>query len=146
MSVLPTKLWLIIIAIGHIGLGAGGSYATYGNDELAIIGFFGGRRLPLCCVHAQGQAQARLAAVLCGPMVVWFVLLLLGPRDARAPAPLPNHHANRALGHAALSGVMGWTWTRRTCCGGLNMDPQPKGWLIAFGVLFLVAGTGISYR
>ena len=30
---------LIIVAIGHIGLGAGGSYATYGNDELAIIDF-----------------------------------------------------------------------------------------------------------
>ena len=35
-----TKLWLIIVAIGHIGIGSGGSYATYGNDELAIIGFF----------------------------------------------------------------------------------------------------------
>ena len=62
MSVLHnTKLWLIIIAIGHIGLGAGGSYATYGNDELAIIGFFTvvGVYLLYAAFMLEGQAQAR---------------------------------------------------------------------------------------
>ena len=71
-----TKLWLIIIAIGHILLGAGGSYATHGNAQLAIIGFFTvvGVYLLYAAFMLEGQAQARLAAVLCGPVFVWFVL------------------------------------------------------------------------
>ena len=77
MSVLHnTKLWLIIVATGHTVLGAGGSYATYGNDELAIIGFFSvvGVYLFYAALMLEGQAQARLATVLCGPMFVWFVV------------------------------------------------------------------------
>ena len=41
MSILRnTQLWLILIAIAHTALGVGGAYSMYGNDQLAIIGFF----------------------------------------------------------------------------------------------------------
>jgi hypothetical protein len=114
MSVLHnTKLWLIIIAIAHTALGAGGSYATYGNDELAIIGFFSvvGVYLFYAAFMTEGQAQARLAAVLCGPVFVWFVIsAAMGLEMLGDPAaPLPEAIMPLVLwGLPALSGVMGW--------------------------------------
>ena len=114
MSVLHnTKLWLIIVAIGHIGIGSGGSYATYGNDELAIIGFFTvvGVYLLYAAFMLEGQAQARLAVVLCGPVFVWFVLsAALGLQMLGDPAaPMPESIVPIVLcGMPALSGLMGW--------------------------------------
>lgn len=114
MSVLHnTKLWLIIVAIGHIGIGSGGSYATYGNDELAIIGFFTvvGVYLLYAAFMLEGQAQARLAVVLCGPVFVWFVLsAALGLEMLGGPAaPMPESIVPIVLwGMPALSGLMGW--------------------------------------
>ena len=114
MSVLHnTKLWLIIVAIGHIGIGSGGSYATYGNDELAIIGFFTvvGVYLLYAAFMLEGQAQARLAVVLCGPVFVWFVLsAALGLQMHGDPAaPMPESIVPIVLwGMPALSGLMGW--------------------------------------
>ena len=114
MSVLHnTKLWLIIVAIGHIGIGFGGSYATYGNDELAIIGFFTvvGVYLLYAAFMLEGQAQARLAVVLCGPVFVWFVLsAALGLQMLGDPAaPMPESIVPIVLwGMPALSGLMGW--------------------------------------
>ena len=113
MSVLHnTKLWLIIVAIGHIGIGSGGSYATYGNDELAIIGFFTvvGVYLLYAAFMLEGQAQARLAVVLCGPVFVWFVLsAALGLQMLDDPAaPMPESVPIVLWGMPALSGLMGW--------------------------------------
>ena len=114
MSILHnTKLWLIIVAIGHIGIGSGGTYATHGNDELAIIGFFlmVGIYLLYAAFMLEGQAQARLAAVLCGPMVVWFVLAAAMSLEmfGEAAAPVPQSIVPIVLwGMPALSGVMGW--------------------------------------
>ena len=114
MSVLQnTKLWLIIVAIGHIVIGSGGTYATHGNDELAIIGIFllVGVYLLYAAFMLEGQAQARLAAVLCGPMVVWFVLCAALGLDmlGEAAAPVPQSIVPIVLwGMPALSGVMGW--------------------------------------
>ncbi len=114
MSVLHnTKLWLIIIAVAHTALGAGGSYATYGNDELAIIGFFSvvGVYLVYAAFMTEGQAQARLAAVLCGPVFVWFVIsAAMGLEMLGDPAaPMPEAIMPLVLwGLPALSGVMGW--------------------------------------
>ena len=114
MSVLHnTKLWLIIIALGHTLLGVGGSLATYGTDELAIIGFFSvvGVYLFYAALMLEGQAQARLATVLCGPMFVWFVLAAaLGLEMLGDPAaPMPESIMPIVLwGMPALSGLMGW--------------------------------------
>ena len=93
MSVLHnTKLWLIIIAIGHIGLGAGGSYATYGNDELAIIGFFTvvGVYLLYAAFMLEGQAQARLAAVFVDPWSCGSCWLLLWASRCSATQSAPS--------------------------------------------------------
>ncbi len=108
-----TKLWLIVIALGHTLLGVGGSLAEYGTDELAIIGFFSLTSVSLfyAAFMLEGQAQARLAAVICGPAVVWFVvcaaldLQMLG----NPAAPFPETIMPIVLwGLPALSGVMGW--------------------------------------
>jgi len=114
MSVLHnTKLWLIIIAIGHTVIGGGGSYATYGNDELAVIGLMlvTGIYLFYAAFMTEGQAQARLAAVLCGPMFVWFILSAAMGLDMLGDpaAPIPESIMPILLwGMPALSGVMGW--------------------------------------
>ena len=108
-----TKLWLVIIALGHTLLGVGGSLATYGTDELAIIGFFSLTSVSLfyAAFMLEGQAQARLAAVICGPAVVWFVVCAaLGLEMLGDPAaPFPETIMPIVLwGLPALSGVMGW--------------------------------------
>ena len=114
MSVLHnTKLWLIIVALGHTLLGVGGAFATYGSDQLAILGFFSLTSVSLfyAAFMLEGQAQARLAAVLCGPAVVWFVVCAaLGLEMLGDPAaPFPEAIMPIVLwGLPALSGVMGW--------------------------------------
>ena len=114
MSVLHnTKLWLIIVALGHTLLVVGGAFATYGSEQLAILGFFSLTSVSLfyAAFMLEGQAQARLAAVLCGPAVVWFVVCAaLGLEMLGDPAaPLPEAIMPIVLwGLPALSGVMGW--------------------------------------
>lgn len=114
MSILHnTKLWLLIIAVMHTVMGGGGTYATYGMDSLAIVGFFClvGLYLFYAAFMTEGQAQARLAAVLCGPVVVWFVLCaIMGLTMFGDPAaPMPESILPIVLwGMPALSGVMGW--------------------------------------
>ena len=108
-----TKLWLVIIALGHTLFGVGGALATYGTDELAIIGFFSLTSVSLfyAAFMLEGQAQARLAAVICGPAVVWFVVCAaLGLEMFGDPAaPFPETIMPIVLwGLPALSGVMGW--------------------------------------
>lgn len=108
-----TKLWLIIIALGHTLIGVGGSIATYGTDELAIIGFFSLTSVSLfyAAFMLEGQAQSRLAAVICGPAVVWFVVCgALGLEMFGDPAaPFPETLMPIVLwGLPALSGVLGW--------------------------------------
>ena len=59
----------------------------------------------------EGQAQARLAAVICGPAVVWFVVCAaLGLEMLGDPAaPIPQAIMPIVLwGLPALSGVIGW--------------------------------------
>ena len=104
---------MIIIAIGHTVIGGGGSYATYGNDELAVIGLMlvTGIYLFYAAFMTEGQAQARLAAVLCGPMFVWFILSAAMGLDMLGDpaAPIPESIMPILLwGMPALSGVMGW--------------------------------------
>ena len=114
-----TKLWLLIIAVMHTVMGGGGTYATYGMDSLAIVGFFCmvGLYLFYAALMVEGQAQARWAAVLCGPVVVWFVLCsLMGLTMFGDPAaPMPESILPIVLwGMPALSGVMGWNMEEST--------------------------------
>jgi hypothetical protein len=108
-----TKLWLIIIAIGHTVLGAGGTFATYGTDELATIGIMVvvGMYLFYAAFMLEGQAQARLATVLCGPMFVWIALCAATGLEmfGDPTVPMPEGIMPIVLwGLPALSGVMGW--------------------------------------
>mgnify|MGYP001160797021 FL=1 len=108
-----TKLWLLIIAVMHMLMGVGASYAQMGNEHLAMIGFFAavGVYLFYAALMTEGQEQSRLAAVLCGPVFVWFVIAAaMGLDMAGEPAaPFPEAIVPMILwGMPALSGVMGW--------------------------------------
>ena len=112
-SILNTKIWLLIIAVMHMLMGVGASYAQMGNDHLALIGFFAtvGVYLFYAGLMTEGQEQARLAAVLCGPVFVWFVICAaMGLDMAGEPAaPFPQAILPMIIwGMPALCGVMGW--------------------------------------
>ena len=112
-SILNTKVWLLIIATMHMIMGVGASYVELGSEELAVIGFFAavGFYLIYAGLMTEGQEQARLAAVLCGPIFVWFVIAAGMDLDmaGQAAAPLPESILPMILwGMPALCGVMGW--------------------------------------
>ena len=112
-SILNTKVWLLIIATMHMIMGVGASYVELGSEELAVIGFFAavGFYLIYAGLMTEGQEQARLAAVLCGPVFVWFVIAAGMDLDmaGQAAAPLPEAILPIILwGMPALCGVMGW--------------------------------------
>lgn len=110
---LNTKIWLLILAVMHMVMGVGGSYVQLGSDYLALIGFFAavGTYLFYAGLMTEGQEQARLAAVLCGPVFVWFVISAAMNLDmaGQPAAPFPESIAPMILwGMPALCGVMGW--------------------------------------
>ena len=112
-SILNTKVWLLIIATMHMIMGVGASYVELGSDHLAVIGFFAavGFYLIYAGLMTEGQEQARLAAVLCGPVFVWFVIAAGMDLNmaGQAAAPLPESILPMILwGMPALCGVMGW--------------------------------------
>ena len=112
-SILNTKVWLLIIATMHMIMGVGASYVEIGSDHLAMIGFFAavGFYLIYAGLMTEGQEQARLAAVLCGPVFVWFVIAAGMELDmaGQAAAPFPEAILPMILwGMPALCGVMGW--------------------------------------
>lgn len=112
-SILNTKVWLLIIATMHMIMGVGASYAELGSDHLALIGFWAavGFYLIYAGLMTEGQEQARLAAVLCGPVFVWFVIAAGMDLDmaGQPAAPLPVAILPMILwGMPALCGVMGW--------------------------------------
>ncbi|MDP6188635.1 MAG: hypothetical protein QF699_04850 [Candidatus Poseidoniaceae archaeon] len=112
-SILNTKVWLLIIATMHMIMGVGASYVEMGSDHLAMIGFFAavGFYLIYAGLMTEGQEQARLAAVLCGPVFVWFVIAAGMELDmaGQAAAPFPEAILPIILwGMPALCGVMGW--------------------------------------
>ena len=107
------KIWLLILAVMHMVMGVGGSYAQFGSDHLALIGFFAavGTYLFYAGLMTEGQEQARLAAVLCGPVFVWFVISAAMNLDmaGQPAAPFPESIVPMILwGMPALCGVMGW--------------------------------------
>jgi len=72
------KIWLIIIAIMHTFMGVIGSYITMGGsvENLSIFLYLGIVSIYLLYVAfmTEGQTQARLATILCAPVVVWFII------------------------------------------------------------------------
>ena len=76
--IMKPKIWLIIIALMHLFMGVIGSYITMGGtiENLSIMIYLGITSIYLLYVAfmTEGQTQARLAVVLCAPIVVWFVI------------------------------------------------------------------------
>ena len=83
--IMKPKIWLIIIALMHLFLGVIGGYITNGGniDELSVMIYLGITSIYLLYVAfmTKGQTQARMAVVLCAPIVVWFVIGLIMKLD-----------------------------------------------------------------
>ena len=75
-EVLNPKWWLIINAIGHTVIGVLLPLDPDNDNELMVAGIM--LIIPIYMLYAafmnEGQAQARLAAVIAGPFFVWFLL------------------------------------------------------------------------
>jgi hypothetical protein len=109
------KIWLIILAAMHTFMGVIGSYISMGGgkDDLAILLYL--LTVSVYLVYAAfmttDQAQARLATILCAPMVAWFIigaimkLEMLGMPVAEFPgAFLPL----TLWSMPAITGIMNW--------------------------------------
>tara|TARA_Y100001960_G_scaffold86693_1_gene92899 strand:- start:306 stop:674 length:369 start_codon:yes stop_codon:yes gene_type:complete len=75
------KKWLILTLIAHTGLGVIGNAIAHDGDLdgiLATLGFMS--LISVFLVYAafmtEGREQARLAAVICGPVFVWFIVCM----------------------------------------------------------------------
>ncbi len=77
-KLMKPKIWLIILTLLHSIMGVIVPYMQMGGgkDDLAMILWF--LTVSVYLLYAafmtEGEAQARLAAVLCTPVVVWFVV------------------------------------------------------------------------
>ena len=76
-KILNPKIWLTIVAVMHTLMGVIVNYQHNGNTEnlaifiyLAIVSVY----LFYAAFMTKGQAQARLATILCAPVVVWFII------------------------------------------------------------------------
>ena len=113
--IMKPKIWLIIITLLHSLMGVIVPFIQMGGgkDDLAMILWF--LTVSVYLLYAafmkEGQTQARLAAVLCGPVVVWFIvsaimqLEMLGVPAAKLPeALLPMVMWSLP----AITGIMNW--------------------------------------
>ena len=96
--IMKPKIWLIILTLLHSLMGVIVPFIQMGGgkDDLAMILWF--LTVSVYLLYAafmtEGQTQARLAAVLCGPVVVWFIvsaimqLEMMGMPVAKLPEAL----------------------------------------------------------
>ena len=76
--IMKPKIWLIVIAVMHSVMGVIVPVIQMGasKDDLAIVLYF--LTVSVYLLYAafmtEGKTQARLAAVLCAPVVVWFIV------------------------------------------------------------------------
>ena len=113
-KIMNPKIWLTIIAVMHTLMGVIVNYQHNGNIEnLAIFIYFAIISVYLfyAAFMIEGQTQARLATVLCAPVVIWFIisaimkLEMYGEPVAEMPfALLPL----TLWTMPALSGIMNW--------------------------------------
>ncbi len=77
-NLMKPKIWLIILTLLHTVMGVIVPYIQEGGgkEDLAMILYF--LTVSVYLLYAafmtEGETQARLAAVLCTPVVVWFVV------------------------------------------------------------------------
>ena len=110
------KWWLIITALVHTFVGVLLQMDPDNDNELMVAGIF--LIIPVIMFYAafmtDGRDRARLAAVIAGPIFVWFVLCIaLGleityTTDAFSWELSDNVPPLVIWGMTALTGVLGW--------------------------------------
>ena len=110
------KWWLIITALVHTFVGVLFQMDPDNDNELMVAGIF--LIIPVIMFYAafmtEGRDRARLAAVIAGPIFVWFVLCIaLGleityTTDAFSWELSDNVPPLVFWGMTALTGVLGW--------------------------------------
>ena len=113
--IMKPKIWLIIITLLHSFMGVIVPYIQMGGgkDDLAMILYF--LTVSVYLLYAafmtEGETQARLAAVLCAPVVVWFIvsaimqLEMMGMPVAKLPGAL---FPMVMWSLPAITGIMNW--------------------------------------
>ena len=116
-NILKPKIWLILTAVIHTFVGMLSNYDPSNDNETMFLGIM--LIIPVYMLYAafmtEGQAQARLAAVFAGPMVVWFLVCAAMGLEVTYATENINWELSPELippllfwGMTALSGVMGW--------------------------------------
>ena len=114
---LNPKWWLIITAIVHTIVGVFSQLDPDNDNELMVAGIF--LIITVYLLYAafmtSGRAQARLTAVLAGPIWVWFIVCAGLELDVTYATEnvdweLGPHLAPPLIlwGMTALTGVLGW--------------------------------------
>ena len=114
---LNPKWWLIITAIVHTIVGVFSQLDPHNDNELMVAGIFLIITVYLlyAALMTSGRAQARLTAVLAGPIWVWFIVCAGLELDVTYATEnvdweLGPHLAPPLIlwGMTALTGVLGW--------------------------------------
>ena len=115
---LNPKWWLILNALGHTVIGVLQPMAPDNDNELMISGVF--LVITVYMLYAAflttGRAQARLAAVIAGPIWVWFVVCIALGLEITYTTDAATGSFDFAdnvpplifWGITALTGVLGW--------------------------------------
>ena len=114
---LNPKWWLIITAIVHTFVGVFSQLDPDNDNELMVAGIF--LIISVYLLYAafmtEGQAQARLTAVIAGPIWVWFIVCSALELDVTYATENPNWELYGEMapplilwGMTALTGVLGW--------------------------------------
>ena len=114
--IMKPKIWLIIIVLLHSFMGVIVPYIQMGGskDDLAMILFF--LTVSVYLLYAafmtEGETQARLAAVLCAPVVVWFIVSAIMQLEMMGGVPvaeLPVALFPMVMWSLpAITGIMNW--------------------------------------
>ena len=109
------KKWLILALVAHTGLGVIGNANAYDGDVdgiLATLGFLSliSVFLAYAAFMTEGREQARLAAVICGPVFVWFIVCMAMGLEFMSNGFTMGEIAPalKVWGMPALVGVLNW--------------------------------------
>ena len=114
-KLMKPKIWLIIITLLHSFMGVIVPYIQMGGgkDDLAMILYF--LTVSVYLLYAafmtEGETQARLAAVLCAPVVVWFIVSAIMQHEMMGmpAAKLPGALFPMVMWSLpAITGIMNW--------------------------------------
>jgi len=109
------KKWLILTLLAHTGLGVIGNASAHEGDldgNLATLGFLSliSVFLAYAAFMTEGREQARLAAVICGPVFVWFIVCMALGLEFMSNGFTIGEIAPALMiwGMPALVGVLNW--------------------------------------